>query len=259
MLMYKTGCGYFRERGVPKVSFLILAQYMNYTKSSKRITMPIPREEKQRGSLIVFEGCDHSGKTTQCKKLVCALNEAGIKTKAMRFPDRTTTIGKMIDSYLGNKCEIEDHSVHLLFSANRWEMVPRMKSDLESGTTLIVDRYAYSGVAFTAAKEGFDINWCKQPDVGLPQPDRVIYLTLSPEEAAERGTFGDERYEQKEFQLKVSENFEKLRDSVWTEVKADKTIDDLHRELLQITKDIIKESSSKPLEQLWCNSYEKMT
>ena len=83
--MYKTGCGYFR--GVPKVSFLILAQYMNLnTKSSKRNTMPIPREEKQRGSLIVFEGCDHSGKTTQCKKLVCALNEAGIKTKAMRFP-----------------------------------------------------------------------------------------------------------------------------------------------------------------------------
>ena len=30
---------------------------------------------------------------------------------------------------------------------------PRMKSDLESGTSLIIDRYAYSGVAFTAAKE----------------------------------------------------------------------------------------------------------
>ena len=83
--MYKTGCGYFRERGVPRVSFLILAQY---TKSSKRNTMPISREEKQRGSLIVLEGCDHSGKTTQCKKLVCALNEAGIKTKAMRFPGK---------------------------------------------------------------------------------------------------------------------------------------------------------------------------
>ena len=64
--------------------------------------------------------------------------------------------------------------------------------------------------------QGFDINWCKQPDVGLPQPDRVIYLTLSPEEAAKRGNFGDERYEQTEFQQKVSENFEKLRDSIWT-------------------------------------------
>ena len=86
MFMYKTGCGYFRvrERGVPKV--LILAQY------TKRNTMPSSREEKQRGSLIVLEGCDHSGKTTQCKKLVCALNEAGIKTKAMRFPGDYTIV-----------------------------------------------------------------------------------------------------------------------------------------------------------------------
>ena len=35
--------------------------------------------------------------------------------------DRSTTIGKMISSYLENKAELEDHVVHLLFSANRWE------------------------------------------------------------------------------------------------------------------------------------------
>jgi len=35
-----------------------------------------------------------------------------------------------------------------------------MESKLVSGTTLIVDRYSYSGVAFSAAK-GLDIEWCK--------------------------------------------------------------------------------------------------
>ena len=30
-------------------------------------------------------------------------------------------------------------------------------------------RYAYSGVAFSAAKPGLSLNWCKQPDVGLPR------------------------------------------------------------------------------------------
>ena len=35
--------------------------------------------------------------------------------------DRTTTIGKMIDSYLTEKAELDDRAVHLLFSANRWE------------------------------------------------------------------------------------------------------------------------------------------
>lgn len=35
-----------------------------------------------------------------------------------------------------------------------------MESKLKSGITLVVDRYSYSGVAFSAAK-GLDIEWCK--------------------------------------------------------------------------------------------------
>lgn len=37
--------------------------------------------------------------------------------------DRTTTIGQLISSYLEKKSDLEDHTVHLLFSANRWELV----------------------------------------------------------------------------------------------------------------------------------------
>lgn len=37
--------------------------------------------------------------------------------------DRTTPIGQMIDSYLKGETEVEDHVIHLLFSANRWEAV----------------------------------------------------------------------------------------------------------------------------------------
>lgn len=35
--------------------------------------------------------------------------------------DRTTPIGQMIDSYLKSQVEMDDHVIHLLFSANRWE------------------------------------------------------------------------------------------------------------------------------------------
>jgi dTMP kinase len=35
--------------------------------------------------------------------------------------DRTTPIGQMINSYLSSQSETEDHVIHLLFSANRWE------------------------------------------------------------------------------------------------------------------------------------------
>ena len=39
-----------------------------------------------RGALIVFEGCDRVGKSTQCKKLVEKLLGAGTAAKMMRFP-----------------------------------------------------------------------------------------------------------------------------------------------------------------------------
>lgn len=82
-----------------------------------------------------------------------------------------------------------------------------MESKLRSGTTLIVDRYSFSGVAFSSAK-GLDAEWCKvencvlfvktiillvkfatltpavdlqAPETGLLAPDLVIYLDISPE------------------------------------------------------------------------------
>ena len=38
-----------------------------------------------------------------------------------------------------------------------------------------------------------NIEWCKKAEVGLPEPDAVVYLTVHPEVAAERGAFGGER------------------------------------------------------------------
>ena len=74
---------------------------------------------------------------------------------------------------------------------------------LQAGTTLIVDRYAYSGVAFTAAKglPGLDRAWCSAPDTGLPAPDAVFFLSLTVEQAAARGGYGEERYEKADLQV----------------------------------------------------------
>eukprot|EP00894_Picocystis_sp_ML_P005233 jgi/Pico_ML_1/55750/g1395.t1 len=73
-----------------------------------------------------------------------------------RYPDRTTAIGTVIDDYLSKKIELDDRAAHLLFAANRWEKREEMIRKLQSGITLVVDRYAHSGVAFTAAKGVLD-------------------------------------------------------------------------------------------------------
>jgi dTMP kinase len=205
-----------------------------------------------RGALIVFEGCDSSGKTTQCQKLVTALNSEGIAAKLIAFPDRTTSTGQIINKYLKNECDLEDHAIHLLFTANRWQVVPNMIQLLQRGTTLIVDRYSYSGVAYSAAKQGIDINWCKQSEIGLPKPD-VVFLLTNPH----TGFYlkhDIERYEHYEFQQKVSSNFDFLRENYWIIIDVNKSIDRLHMEIKHLAKKIIYSLHDKPIDQLWMHT-----
>lgn len=87
----------------------------------------------KRGALIVFEGCDRAGKTTQCKKLVERLKNMNIDTKFMNFPNRLSQSGKIIDEYLKKKADLSDEAVHLLFTANRWEAKNQMERELNAG------------------------------------------------------------------------------------------------------------------------------
>nr|XP_054114096.1 thymidylate kinase isoform X3 [Callithrix jacchus] len=86
-------------------------------------TRPRAMMAARRGALIVLEGMDRAGKSTQSRKLVDALCALGHRAELLRFPERSTEIGKLLSSYLEKKSDLEDHSVHLLFSANRWEQV----------------------------------------------------------------------------------------------------------------------------------------
>jgi dTMP kinase len=58
----------------------------------------------------------------------------------MRFPDRSTKIGQVINAYLSGGETLDDHVVHLLFSSNRWEKVKELRDTLDAGTHVIVDR-----------------------------------------------------------------------------------------------------------------------
>ncbi|CAO3611274.1 unnamed protein product [Cunninghamella blakesleeana] len=203
-----------------------------------------------RGQFIVIEGCDCSGKTTQCEKLVHTLQKENESVQLFKFPDRTTQTGKMIDGYLKQSIQMDDHAIHLLFSANRWETMQSIKELLEKGVTIIADRYAFSGVAFSSAK-GLDFNWCKQPDVGLLVPDLVMFLDLSMEEAEKRGGFGEERYEKRELQLRVRDEFNQLMDDSWKIIDASKSVEEVHQDMLNTCKSI-QTSDLKPLElNLW--------
>jgi dTMP kinase len=130
-----------------------------------------------------------------------------------------------------------------------------MKAKLSSGVNLIVDRYAYSGVAYTAAKPGFDFEWCKQCDIGLPKPDLVCFMDTRMTDLETREAFGEERYEKAEFQRVVYNNFKKLFNldhpaSDCLVLNAKDTIQNIHNDILSsVTK--LTQTSLSGLSCLW--------
>ncbi|EMG49518.1 CDC8 Thymidylate kinase [Candida maltosa Xu316] len=173
-----------------------------------------------RGQLILIEGLDRSGKSTQASYLASKFPQS----KLIKFPDRSTPIGKLINEYLTNKSfSLSDQSAHLLFSANRWELNHEIQTALNDGFFVILDRYIYSGIAYTLAKHDDDdesrtisdsqlgdVDWLIGPDRGLPKPDLTLFLTLDLEEISKRKGWGDERYEMQDFQSKVKQCFLKI-------------------------------------------------
>ncbi|GLI74974.1 thymidylate kinase [Penicillium ochrochloron] len=197
----------------------------------------------RRGTLIVVEGLDRAGKSSQCELLRDYLSEQGHNVKYIRFPDRTTPIGKLIDSYLRGSANQEDHSIHLLFSANRWELAKSIEQDIAAGITLIVDRYSYSGAVYSAAKANptLSLEWAWQPEIGLPQPDICLFLSISAEEAAKRGGFGAERYENESMQTRVRELFRTLfeRQKDVCVVDAGRTLEEVSRDIQAAVSDCV--------------------
>ena len=88
-----------------------------------------------------------------------------------------------------------------------------IREEVASGVTVIADRYHYSGCVYSVAKgvPGLDLNWASWPEVGLPCPDKCIFLDVSSADAQKRSDYGSERYEDSETQTRVRGLFEKMR------------------------------------------------
>lgn len=173
-----------------------------------------------RGQLILIEGLDRTGKSTQVELLVQEFIKQGKKATSIKFPDRSTPIGNIINKYLTDKSfNIPDQAAHLLFLANRWELELEIVQLLNSGHFVILDRYIYSGLAYSLAKSKLsqttspqlaDAMWLYSPDIGLPKPDITLFLDIDVDELARRSGWGEERYESVQFQTAVKGCFHEL-------------------------------------------------
>lgn len=140
----------------------------------------------QPTALIAIEGIDGSGKTTLAYKLAKNLDAGYIP-----FPSRNPTapVAHLVDSalygdgHLGN----DPASMALIFALDR----ATRRHDLEAPGLKIVDRYAASSAAYTAARLGKDVkaNWVGDIEfnkLNLPRPDLHILLDIPVEHAQRR-------------------------------------------------------------------------
>ena len=191
-----------------------------------------------RGKIIVIEGTDKAGKTSQSRMLAETLKASGKICVILDFPDYTTPIGMEIKAFLEGKRDYLSEVKHLLFSANRWEKKKEIESMLENGTIIVMNRYWQSNLVYGVAN-GMDTNWLLRLDKGLPKEDIVLVILVNPSISANRAEIQDVFESDSQLAAKAYKNYLKFAKQYrWKVVDGSKSKEQVHQE---ITKMIRKE------------------
>ena len=191
-----------------------------------------------KGKIIVFEGIDKAGKTTQAKLLEKKL---GSKCVRIDFPDYSTPVGKEIKQFLDGKRNYPDEVKMMLLSANRWEKKDEIEKMVSKGTTVIMNRYYQSNLVYGISK-GLKLDWLLSLDKGMPKADLVIVIDIRPMTLASRSKNVVDTFE-KDLELirRVKKNYRILANRFnWRTVEGEKSVDEVHGQVLRIVRKFVK-------------------
>jgi dTMP kinase len=138
-----------------------------------------------RGKIIALEGIDAAGKKTQAALLVKRLEEIGYRTAQIDFPMYETPVGRMIKEVMRLQTTLPPRVLHMLFSANRWEVHDRIEELVGKGVIMVMNRYTASNLAYGRAK-GLPRSWLEGLERGLRQPDLTVVIDIDAETSFKR-------------------------------------------------------------------------
>ena len=144
------------------------------------------------GKLIVFEGTDGSGKSTQFALLTKRLQSMGIAFKTMEFPQYSQPSSALIRMYLGGEfgtrpSDVNAYAASTFYAVDRYASYRKVwREYYEKGGLMLSDRYTTSNAVHQASKEpeetrGEFLKWLYEFEydrLGLPKPDLIIYLDV---------------------------------------------------------------------------------
>ena len=144
------------------------------------------------GKLIVIEGTDGSGKSTQFRLLTSRLEEEGREFQKLVFPQYSEPSSALIRMYLGGEfgskpSDVNAYAATTFFAVDRYASYKKVWGQwYENGGLIVSDRYTTSNAVHQASKEPEEtraefLKWLYEFEydrLGLPRPDLTIYLDV---------------------------------------------------------------------------------
>ena len=192
--------------------------------------------------LIVIEGSDKAGKSTQTQMLSDGLRKDGLMIATMSFPDYSTNVGKEIKAFLHGEKEYPIEVRHMLLSANRWEKKAEIEKMLKENDAVILNRYYQSNLVYGVAS-GLRLEWLQSLDAGLPKEDVVVVLDVNPEVSVNRMQSKGDVFEMDDDMMgKASKLYREFASKYgWILINGDRNKEDVHKEIMQIIATKIKQ------------------
>jgi dTMP kinase len=195
----------------------------------------------------VIEGLDGSGKGTQTELLIKYLKEKNIPFEFIKSPDYRTPVGEAYRKYLNEEIDMETDAVFLLVASDVMMNKPIIEAARKEGKVIIAERYITATIASQCAN-GFSFEKAIKfvELMEYPKPDLIIFIDVKPETGMKRKREQGklDRHEKNlEFLRKVREFYLKeIEESVlgkWVVVNGEKSIEEVHEEILKIVKDYL--------------------
>ncbi len=176
-----------------------------------------------RGSFIVFEGIDGSGKSTQIRLLHERMKEDGVSCYVTMEPT-DSPIGSLIHQIMTGRVKTDNKVIAALFVADRLDHllndVNGIVNKINEGTTVLMDRYYFSSYAYQSVDMSLDwVIKANEPSSSILRPTVNVFIDVDPDVALERiakNRFQRELFEEKSRLIKVREKyleaFDRLKD-----------------------------------------------
>lgn len=205
----------------------------------------------ERGKFIVFEGIDGSGKSTQIGLLKEALKKRGIPCRATLEPT-FGMVGSVLHDILSGKVLADPKVTASLFVADRLDHILNQTDgvlkSIESGETVICDRYYFSSYAYQSVEVPRDwVISANRMAAETLRPDATIFIDISADTAMDRiskNRENTELYETKERLSAVREGYFSAFEMMKNEEKVfvvdgNRSIDEIAEEIQKIVFDKI--------------------